>query len=294
MKLLKKLLALCVIAAMVLSITACGDGGDSKGGDPSSDNIMEKAAAAMESVKNYNLTMDMEMNMSAQGQTIETLTKAEGSCIADPLLMKLNMTMDMGQIGAMDMIMFAEKDGENYVTYMSEDNGTTWIKQITDSEEGSQIKQYDVRDSMDLYLESVENFKENGTETINGSEAVRYDGVISKDAIDEVMAATGADQQLESLGLSEDAADMYKDLGELPVSIWIDKETSLPVKCDMDMTEIMQSLMAKMMSAIAKNDSSAEDIELTVDKMFISMTMSDFNNVEPFEIPEAAKAAEAM
>ena len=41
-------------------------------------------------------------------------------------------------------------------------------------------------------------------------------------------------------------------------------------------------------------DASAEDMDFTVDKMFISMTLYDFDNVGEIAIPEEAKNAPEM
>lgn len=38
---------------------------------------------------------------------------------------------------------------------------------------------------------------------------------------------------------------MLTDLGDLPISVWVEKESNLPVKYEMDMTAIMQSIMTR-------------------------------------------------
>lgn len=289
MKRVKKFLTLGLAVALVFSLTACG-GDNSGGGEGNSDvaAAIEQALSALGTVESYNLAMDMDMEMSAQGESLVMDTKAEGSYIADPMKMSLKMNMDMGELyGSMEMLMYADTDGTNFTTYMSADGGSTWTKQAMAGAED--FAQYDVEESLSLYMSNVESFKENGTEAINGSEATRYDGLISEAALNDVMETSGVDQQLASLNLSpEQAAEFYKDLGDLPISIWIDNESGLPVKYEMDMKQMMQKLMDNMMDAMG--DETA-DVELTIDAMLISMTMSDYNNVADFEIPEAAKNA---
>lgn len=287
MRKMKKWLALGLVLIMMVSMVGCGGGGD-KG--KSTEDVMKTAQEELAKVKSMKYDMSMDMNMSAGGQTIESKTTGEVSYNADPLAMQMSMTMDMGAQGKMDMLMYAAKEGDDFVMYMSPDNGANWGKQVM--ADAAQLEQYNAQDSMSLYLDSIDSFKEAGTEQINGSDAVRYDGVISNDAMNEVMEASGAAQQLTQYGITEEqAAEMYKDLGELPISIWIDKESSLPVKYEMDMTAMMQKIMTKVMETMG---ATAEDAGLTVDKMFISMTLYDFNNVDPIEIPEAAKAAQEM
>ena len=51
------------------------------------------------------------------------------------------------------------------------------------------------------------------------------------------------EEQLAQYGLTaEEAAAIYQDLGDLPVAIWIDSESKLPVKYEMDMTGLLPNL----------------------------------------------------
>lgn len=283
MKHLKKLVALGMAMVLTAGLAACGGSGD--GG--SAEDVMKKAQDEMSKVKSMSYDMVMDMNMTMGDQKVETSTNGKIDFIADPLAMKMDMTMDMGAQGSYEMNMYAEKAGDEYVMYMTMD-GTNWMKQTL--ADAAELEQYNAQDSMGLYLEGIENFKEAGTEKVNGSDATRYDGVISKDAMNDVMASSGAADQFAQLGISAaQAEEMYKDLGELPVSLWIDKESSLPVKYEMDMTGIMQKLMDKMMEAVGEQ---AAGLSISVDKMFISMTLSNFNKVEEIKVPDAAKNAQ--
>lgn len=283
MKKLKMIAAVALSVVLTVGLAACGGGG---GGDSTGD-AMAAAQKALEDVKSMNYDMTMNMDMAAGEQAIQSVTKGKIAIISDPLQMQMDMTMDMGAMGSSAVKMYAEQKDKDYVMYMSTDNGTSWMKStVTDM---TSLEQYDAKASMDMYLGSVEGFKEAGTEKINGSEATKYEGVISKDAMNDVMSASGAADQFASLGISaEQAAEMYKDLGEIPVTIWIDKESALPVKYDMDMTAVMQSLMSKMMEAMGD---AAQGMKLEVSKMTMEMTLSDFNKVNEIKIPDAAKNA---
>ena len=77
---------------------------------------------------------------------------------------------------------------------------------------------------------------------------------------------------------------------DLPLTMWIDADGYV-VKYEMDMTAMMQNIMTKVFE---KMDVAAEDMDFTVDKMFISMTLYDFDNVGEIAIPEEAKNAPEM
>ncbi len=281
-KKMKTWLVLGLVVMLLVSLTACGNGGNS------TEDVMKAAQDALNEVSSMRYDMVMDMDMSAGGQTITSNTTGKIAYNADPLTMKMQMTVDMGAQGKVDMLMYAGQDGDNLVMYMND--GTTWGKQTL--ADASQLEQYKAQDSMSIYLENIDSFKEAGTEQINGGEATKYEGIIANDALNEVMAASGMEEQLAQYGLTaEEAAAIYQDLGDLPVAIWIDSESKLPVKYEMDMTAMMQNIMTKVFE---KMDVAAGDMDFTVDKMFISMTLYDFDNVGEIAIPEEAKNAPEM
>lgn len=277
-----KWMALGLVLVMLVSLTACGGGGNS------TEDVMKAAQEALNQVTSMRYDMNMDMTLSASGQTMESNTSGVIAYNAEPLTMEMKMTMDMGEQGQLDMVMYAGQEDDNLILYMSD--GTNWGKQTL--ADAAQLEQYNAQDSMGIYLENIDSFQEVGIEQVNGSDAAKYEGVIANDALNEVMAASGMEEQLAQYGLTgEEAAAIYQDLGDLPVAIWIDKESNLPVKYEMDMTAMMQNIMTKLFENM---DIAAEDMDFTVDNMFISMTLYDFNNVGEIEIPEEAKAAPEM
>ena len=280
-KKMTKWMALGLALVMLISLTACGGGS-------STEDVMKAAQEALNEVTSMRYDMSMDMTLSAGGQTIESNTSGVIAYNAEPLAMEMKMTMDMGAQGQFDVFMYVSQEDDNLVMYMSD--GTNWGKQTL--ADAAQLEQYNAQDSMGIYLENIDSFQEAGTEQVNGSDAIKYEGVIANDALNEVMAASGMEEQLAQYGLTEEeAAAIYQDLGDLPVAIWIAKESNLPVKYEMDMTAMMQNIMTKMFENM---DVATEDMDFTVDNMFISMTLYDFNNVGEIEIPEEAKAAPEM
>ena len=208
---------------MALGLTACGGGG----GDPAAETpaqVMEQSQKAMEAVKSLHYDMDMSFGMSAQGQSVDVKSNMSVDYILEPMTMKMDMHMDLGEMGKQDMTTYLVTEDGTATMYIQDQTGTWTTTPVGDL---SSLDQYDATASMDLYLSSTENFTENGTETINGKEAVRYDGVIAKEDMEEVLEASGMLDQLESLNLGSSTA-MISELGDLPVSVWIEKRTSGP------------------------------------------------------------------
>lgn len=276
MKFGRRAAALTLGGLLALSVTACG-GTTNKG------NSAEKIQAALEkinAVQSMDATMFMEMDMSAMGQSIETDTTMNMSCFNDPMKLKADMTVSMGELGAVSMSVYAQQDGEQCSTYLYD--GTSWTVQTMEIDD---LQQYDAQQSMDLYLESGVDYAYEGTEEINGMTTDKYSGVIRGDAMEEVMKASGATSNLESsLGSSVDLSDLYSDMEDMPITVWIDQETGYPVRYYMDMTDVMQAMMTKMFSSMGAGS-------ITIGKMQITMDCFNFDNVADFEIPAEALAA---
>lgn len=281
-KMLTKTLAGAVVLALSLALCACG-------GSSSPEDALTRAQAAFADVKSMHYTIDMDMGFSADGESMEMNTTAEADCIVDPIMMDMDMTMDMMGLFDMDLKMYVVQDGSSYTMYTGMDNGDgtmSWSKDTLD--DLGDIAQYNGKASMDIYLENGSNFKEIGAEDVDGVSAVRYDGIISQDSLKSVMDTSGVLEQYESLGL-EGMEDLLDEMGDLPVSIWLDPDSDLPVKYEMDMTQMMQNMMNKL---LAEEEETA-DIGFTVDKCVISMVCSDYNTVSNIEIPEEALNADS-
>lgn len=281
-KMLTKTLAGAVVLALSLALCACG-------GSSSPEDALTRAQAAFADVKSMHYTIDMDMGFSADGESMEMNTTAEADCIVDPIMMDMDMTMDMMGLFDMDLKMYVVQDGSTYTMYTGMDNGDgtmSWSKDTLD--DLGDIAQYNGKASMDIYLENGSNFKEIGAEDVDGVSAVRYDGIISQDSLKSVMDTSGVLEQYESLGL-EGMEDLLDEMGDLPVSIWLDPDSDLPVKYEMDMTQMMQNMMNKL---LAEEEETA-DIGFTVDKCVISMVCSDYNTVSNIEIPEEALNADS-
>jgi len=281
-KKLTKTLAGAVVLALSLALCACG-------GSSSPEDALTRAQAAFADVKSMHYTIDMDMGFSADGESMEMNTTAEADCIVDPIMMDMDMTMDMMGLFDMDLKMYVVQDGSSYTMYTGMDNGDgtmSWSKDTLD--DLGDIAQYNGKASMDIYLENGSNFKEIGAEDVDGVSAVRYDGIISQDSLKSVMDTSGVLEQYESLGL-EGMEDLLDEMGDLPVSIWLDPDSDLPVKYEMDMTQMMQNMMNKL---LAEEEETA-DIGFTVDKCVISMVCSDYNTVSNIEIPEEALNADS-
>ena len=272
---------LALALALALGLGGCGE--DSAPATP--EEVLAKAQQTMDGVKSLGYDMTMEMSMGMAGQSLEMSTVTTADTILSPLTMKAEMAVDMGDLGSTNMTMYVKEENGSYLTATGipdADGTVTWETASMDSL--SQLESLDGKASMDLYLTSASGFAEGATETVEGVEATRYDGVISGENLEEVLEASGVLSQMEGLGLG-DVTTMFSGLGDLPVSIWVAKETYYPIKYEMDMAEMMQSILEN-----ALKQEMGMDVGLTLDKMSVSMVLRDFDQVGEIEIPDGVFA----
>ncbi len=292
MKFYNKLISLTMVVIMMFSVAACGgSNGGNEGGEvsqqqstaPTPEEIVKAAEEKMQEATSVESNMTMDMVMTSQGQTVNMKTNMDMISFTDPMKLKMDMTIDMGeQLGGTQMMQFyADETDGNMTMYMNMMG--SWYKQNVPEE---QLAQYDTKENLSTYLDNSTGFTEAGTEQVNGEDATKYDGVITGSQMNEVLKASGALDDLEPMlaGTDLDASTIYEDLPDITMSIWINAE-QYPVKYEMDMTAMMQGLMDKVMATAQQEQA------LTVDAMKISMTNKNFNNAADFEIPEEAKNA---
>lgn len=280
MKLFKKLIAVSMTVTMAVAMAGCG-GGASEGNDVEA--LLKKANETMSTVKSASMDMVMDYGMKMGEESMDMQMNSKIDVIDnDGIKMNMKMDMKMGDQSAGSTEMYAQQDGENMTTYTNV-NGA-WMKQTAPV---GDFEQYNASESMKLYLENLSSFKAEGNEKVNDVDTTIVSGVLSGESMKEAMAASNLETMTQSMGMSEDdITAMLDSLGELPVKLWIAEDGHV-MKIDMDMTSMMQTMIEKMLG-----ENAPEEVKgLTITKTTISMTYSNFDAVEDFEIPAEALAA---
>ena len=297
MKKTKRALAALSALTLTLSLTACG-GGQQSTGDSGTDAMTptERVAAAEEKMSaltslSIDMTQDIGMSfaMADQSQELNMSTKMQMDVIQEPLKAKGTMQIDMGEelggVQDVELYIMSEDDAANLYMQM----GGQWIKQsVTEAELG----QYDAAESLELYLDSAADFAEAGTEQIGGADATKFTGVIKGDKLYDVIEESGVLSSLGQTGtdVSEDTIkSMLSELGDLPMSVWINAD-GYPVQYEMDMSQMIDSIVQNALEAEGAAD---QGMTMTVSKAAMSLTCSNFNAVEDFELPAEAQNATA-
>lgn len=154
--------------------------------------------------------------------------------------------------------------------------------QRTAIEERRQLKEQQA-DGKSLFLllsDSAASFKEYGKEKVNGSDAIRYNGKITSDELRQALELADVKQSLEeSLDVELDD-DVFEDLGDVPVSIWIDVKSGMIVRIEMDMSDVMQGLVPVLVDKAMEKADVGIGVNTKVYEVTVSITLSEFDAVQ--------------
>ena len=305
----KKFLTLAL--AVMLTVTACG-GKDTSTSAESKEAQNEESAASsegeeaeeadepeevdaltaamenMSSVTNMEgqmvMEMDIEIAADGQSQSIASVITMDMTVFDDPMKLKVEANADMGEEGSVQQTIYGEVTEDGTATIYIYD-GEEWYSQVVGV---ADMMQYDAGSSMISLIDNESMYKLDGMEKVNGASAFKYACVTSGEEAKQQILSTGALDSFASLGFDLNQLETnWGDIGELTEYVWIDKASLYPVKYEVDMTRIMDALVSSMIASLGEQ---AEGLEMSVSKMKVSMTCSNFNNAADFTIPEEAKA----
>lgn len=274
----RKLLAI-LAALLMLALCACAP--------PSPAEMMQKGAENMAAAESMQFSMDMELSMNVMGQNADIRMEAEGSQTKSPMAAYMSISgAAMNEQTQMQMYRFEE--GENLTIYASED-GETWSRS-TAGKGDSQAAQYDVEQSAELYLKSASSFKLDGEEELRGRKTWRLIGVIEGQDLVDVMTSSSVSGMTGGMMDEQNQAmlEALKNSGGLEVTYWLEKDTCLPARIQMDMTSLMDEMMNQMIGQMGGDELG---VSLGIDACKIDMEMWDYGKVPPIELPDAAKEA---
>lgn len=279
---MKKGIAVLLAALMLASVWLVGCG------ERSPEELWATAKENIVTTKSARLHMTMDMAFDLQGETTSMTMKMDEACTQDPLSAEVNMTMDMGNLGKMDTTMYLVQEGKEYVSYTKVSGGILGDEDVGWSQstiDVTDLKQYNAMDNAKLYLDVLNSFQSAGKEAIGSYNTIRYDGKVTGQDISKMLDTLG--DNVSSMLSTADAstmADLFSQLDGIPMSVWIDQKTALPVRYEMDLSGMVNQLMRTMINALSSLSSEAVDFQ--VSKARVTVECSDYNAVAPITVPQ--------
>lgn len=245
-------------------------------------NAMEK----LQKITSMEATMTMTLSMDLMGQQVDAKAVSQMTSFQQPFKVKMEMAAEVaGEKGG--NVIYAQQDGETLLTYTYD--GATWTREaLTASDMLGALQQVDPKAAMDLYLGNLSSFTA-GVETLDGVECYKLQGVLTGEALVDAMRASGALDSVDpTLQDSEQLDRLLSGLGDLPVSVWIDKKTLYPAKYTMDMTALMDSLMDNMLAELGDTGGL---LQVGIRNCQVEMVCANYNKATDFDIPAEALAS---
>ena len=289
MKRWKRSGALILAAVLSLSLAACG------GSEPTPEEILDQtlqnSQEALESLSaSVTAQVDMEIQAGDQTQTMETTTVMDMVCFSDPLKLKAETSMDVGELGSFSATVYAQQEGDAYITYT--DVGGQWFRETASAE---LLEQYNASAEMNSYLSSTDQWTFQQEEELDGAAALKFSGTVTGSQVSTLMEESGVLDSLgtmQQLGVSaENLQGMLQGLGEITIQMWVDPEICYPVRYEMDMTQVCNTLTENVLQVLEDMGQSTDGISIQYPQVKMIMTCSDINSAPDFEIP--AEALEA-
>ena len=273
MKKAKRILVFAILAAMLLSLCGCG----------MFRTHVAKAAIKMSKLESLHADVEMQIGMgiSVLGQDVNAdATVTGGADIQrDPERVYVNMTAEVAGSEQNLLLYAVGRDGGADV-YSSADGGESWTKGSIENDDSSKSSTADGKSLFLLLSDSAASFKEYGKEKINGSDAIRYKGEITSDELKQALELANVRQSLEeSLDVELDD-DVFEDLGDVPVSIWIDVKSGMIVRVEMDMSDVMQGLVPVLVDKAMEKTDVGIGVNTKVYDVTLSVTLSEFDAVQ--------------
>ena len=288
MKRIRTTMASILLIVMAFTLSGCG----------SFEARIARAASQMQKLDSMHMDIDLQFSLAVtllgESVAMDYAMDIESDMFTDPLLARMDMTLQ-GFGESLPFQYYMEEEDGIYTLYFTSDGGDSWQKQNFKSEEyPGNLATSNAVSQLALFSKSAKSFREMGTESINGSAALRYDGVLEGEIVSEALTQSGVAAMLsEQFGTP---IDMSVFAGtSISASIWIDQKTGMIVRYDLDLTEAMNDVLKMALDAVLESagvdglEGLTSSVELK-DCLF-STVLSQFDAVERFEIPAAAKAA---
>lgn len=240
--------------------------------------------------------MDTDYSISALGDTMDFQIKTDMNFDAtvSPERMKGKATYANNE-GSLDSIMYVEDAGDEYVLYISVDDGQTWSKEITPDNilpggEKSQIATFRELAEDALTMPAV------GTETIHGREAVIYSGVLTEDQVQEYFSdGTAVSSMLSTAGINAELDT--GSLGEMPAVFALDAQSGILLRYELDMSQCLSNMTDQLMESALRNsleeegfsgdlDMNSLNVRTEVRKAVLQVIVYDLNEVGEITMPD--------
>jgi hypothetical protein len=242
----------------------------------------EKSYEAESLHADVSMKISVELVASGMSMKMDMSNDAEADVQMNPAVSRIVMKMQMlGQ--EQTALVYMEQDGEEKKAYISTDDGQTWTTSDDLQASVPGLSGDGIPGGFRAENWLMKDVREIGTETVDGAATTVYAGYLPKEQFLE-----NKDMQSDlPINLDEGVAEVLDQIGDIPMTFWVDNKTGRLLQYRMD----LQELMTKVLDNSSEENMSASGLKInyTVNTAIIECRFSKFNEIPPIVVPPEAK-----
>jgi hypothetical protein len=269
---MKKIATISIsVLLLVLILVGCGT--------PTTEKLMSQVATKMTAANSYamstRMVTDIGMKLGETEMDMKMEVTLDTDMTFDPMTVKVNGTLFASMFGLEEsetIELFGEMtDGKYYIYSKGAENADGWVKELFSTPEaGNPLT------GLSAYSESFVIAKD--TETVNGKDCYVLTADLGGDALTFLIGLATNSPGGSAIPFENSDSD---DVA-LPVSMYIDKKDSVPVRIAIDFTAFSAAFLGE--DGMDGADAEYREFSLTMD-------FSAFNSIEPVQIPLSVRVS---
>ncbi len=236
---------------------------------------VQAAANALENAESFEANFTAEISMDGSG-TVSTNAKV--AMQREPLQARVDIQHDFGDASQTSNIYLEEKN-ETVNLYMNYDK--QWTEMTLSPEDAmNHIRIYDTADNMVSLLSAAKDWQ---MEDAEGNIVT----VTAEIPSEKVYAVEENGKYFQLAGMSGLSETYYQNIGALTAEFRFDWKTGQPISYKIDFAKALESVTNNVLEEL---NGGVMDKGVTVEKYLISSEITQLDDVESIEIPEAVKS----
>ena len=286
---IKKLLIIICAMLLVLSATGCGS-------SPNADDTAAVMAALdkFNACESFTVVQVTHLQESVKENNVKTvydcINEKEISLITKPSAQMITSTLDSVDYDDQHLeqftISYIVPENGGYTEYYND--GSQWYKVSID--DGDALAGLGADSMTASFFADKLSYRKLGEETLDSGKAVRYEGMLSGDALMAMLELSGHLSGIESMSEKQQTSimdNLRNDLKEMPVYVWVDQASGYPVCFQANLCETL-----KQMDKSVNKTLGSKAQEWTLSDYTITMTTKNFNALDQVVLPPDAADAE--
>ena len=286
MKKLKRAAALLLALAIVLGLSGCGGKFERK---------LIKGAKQMQKIENLHMDLsadiDMELTLIKKKIPMDFDVLSASDVQISPFKMSSSHESDFMGLSK-EVYSYVEKSEGGY-EIMSSLDGRNWVSEYVESEESE--SEIDFLGMLSLALKYTSSFEEKGQEQLGSYNTILFEGTVTDENLRELLELLGGrevfEKSLEGFSNVEQALYSLDESYSIPSRVWIDENSGIIIKYELDLTELgvklFEAAMLDMLDEL-NYEIPKKAMKLKLSKLVLSLSLSQFDAVGEIKIPKAA------